>query len=293
MLIESYSPERMEPPRYKLLLDAGHAEYGPANLADADTTVVYYHGDPDDPKLHPEERAQFIKFLALAASSPNNWLDQDEDWTALVVITGTIHAHVQLFKTLAAQLMPSLDPAGYTPGGDDDYFDYYPSGMRFLREWALDLQEIIQSLPRQFYGDPGPVAVYMNVAADFVRREAERWVPNYSACANVGYDEFFTSEEANVYIPQLCEFYGLKNAPSGWAALGRKIGLPQRAYVRWNTPTQAEIDHLERLGEKWNPTYTEEQPYKEAVHGSENKPTTASRGLLSGYPNGTQSLGRL
>lgn len=277
MLIE---PSRQPPGFYTLLLDAGHAEYNlhPAAVYDPDGKFglgIEWFSQPEEGE-DPEEQVLFDQVFNLLKDSPNNWLSgEDEGWTTLVRISGQWTGLLYAFKDLAARLMPSLDPSGYTPGGDDDYYDYYPSGMRLLHEMALDLTEILAQGSVTFgdhYADPGPLGVYFAVVADYLRREANRWKPNYITCASVGYDDFFSSEEVEHYVKQACEYFDI-NPAAGWGwigwrrMLGRKFGLSEKAYARWASPTTEEREHMRKMNPQWEPTFTREQPpKKEETH---------------------------
>lgn len=159
-----------------ILIDGGHAEYSPIETYQKPSLEVIAIGMRDDlDRLIEDNIAVALKL----AESPNNWLtpgDRDDvEWTTLLRLTGAFHTHMQSFMLTAATLTPSLDPTGYTPGGDDDYFDYYPSGLRMLREWAIDLDEHAKTITfNDFYANPGFLGVYHNVLKDFLRREKAR-----------------------------------------------------------------------------------------------------------------------
>jgi hypothetical protein len=156
-----------------ILIDGGHTEYSPIETYQKPTLEVIAIGMQNDLDEDIEENFDLAMKLA---ESPNNWLtpgDRDDaSWTTLLRLSGSIYAHSTSFTLTAATLMPSLDPTGYRPGGDDDYFDYYPSGLRMLREWALDLEEATKGV--NYYKAPGFLGVYHNVLRDFLHREKHR-----------------------------------------------------------------------------------------------------------------------
>lgn len=90
-------------------------------------------------------------------------------WGTFVVIEGDLYAMNQLFTHWAGAMMISFDASGYLPGGDDTYFDYWPSAMEGLRGLAIDLDAIHANEP--FYKDPGFLGVYDHVLFDFLVNE--------------------------------------------------------------------------------------------------------------------------
>lgn len=77
--------------------------------------------------------------LEAAKSKGDNWYDQ---WGYTTRLHGSVYDLWRLFYAYANMIDPMCDPADYTPGGDDDTYDYYPSGFRALTEIAKDLDEL-------------------------------------------------------------------------------------------------------------------------------------------------------
>ena len=81
---------------------------------------------------------------------------------------------LRLWKTfydLANQLDPEQDPADYTPGGDDDTYDYYPSAFECLVHFA----EILDDLDERFIAaipeiDRAPGTMNANLGRRFTAR---------------------------------------------------------------------------------------------------------------------------
>jgi hypothetical protein len=187
-MILQASPESLT-----VLCDAGHGAYFPPKVKGLTTRSYSF----EDDNLQPIN----LKLYDKLAKSPNNWLSVGEyadRWTTAIRMKGRLHAHAEGFKLLAGSLMPCLDPAGYTPGGDDDTFDYYPSGLRFLREWAMDLDTHVKDLGTAdytmggwHYRDPGFHWVYTRVLLDLFRRERDRFEP-FPGCDTWDHDETVT-----------------------------------------------------------------------------------------------------
>lgn len=202
--------------RTTITLDAGHAEYGfkPASAYsnNEDFLITWFSYEDDRPEDH-EENLLWRRAFLLIKDSPNNWLDDSElenPWTNIVQLTtNNRNDFLEPFRDLASQLLPSLDPFGYTPGGDDDYYDYYPSGMRLLREFAIDLDQIFSKDIEKYGPDKGKprynfLRVYTFVAADFIRHELSRWEgPSYDG------ETPWTQEEVELYTRQLMEYYNI------------------------------------------------------------------------------------
>lgn len=73
--------------------------------------------------------------------------DVEARWGTAVRLQGSVFQIWRYFYTLASQLDPEYDPADYTPGGDDDTFDYYPSAFDAMEELAGDLDTMNTRLP--------------------------------------------------------------------------------------------------------------------------------------------------
>lgn len=125
--------------RARLLLDAGHGEYMlPKDIVANSWLVEEYE---DNAERLPEEYRWYLDL---------------DGWETVLLVEGDVHAIALGFYQLAMDLDPSMDPANYTPGGDDDTFDYWPSGMRLLHALALDLDRLTSNMtdPRRGAANP-------------------------------------------------------------------------------------------------------------------------------------------
>jgi hypothetical protein len=138
----------------ELQLNMGHTEYSfPLDEFD----FSFYSADEDDqPEMKP-----------LTELPRPQGIDPD-DWGTYLVFSGTRYHLKNAFVHLAAQLMPCLDPMGYRPGGDDDYFDYWPSGMEALKAFAKDLDQLFQDTTSIKFNF---TKIYFLVLQDFLVRE--------------------------------------------------------------------------------------------------------------------------
>ena len=144
-----------------LLLNVRHGEYNWGEIKDL--SEMFFSLDPRDPEW-PDDRDFIGKWVP-----EEYWATwKSEEWGTCVLVCGPVYRLLSAFHNLAAHVMPSLDPAGYTPGGDDDFFDYWPGAMECLREFAEDLTQVF---PDDFYAKPGFIGVYHNVVRDFLVRE--------------------------------------------------------------------------------------------------------------------------
>lgn len=124
-----------------LLLPLGHGEYG---IPDNDKVQVELWDayDREDGKEPPRWLAAHEEALRLAGGNYAEPLPSEGDatgWGTLALLTGSVYELWRMFYQFANQLDPEQDPAGYTPGGDDDTFDYYPSGFECMEAWAGDM----------------------------------------------------------------------------------------------------------------------------------------------------------
>jgi len=177
-------------PHAEVFFDLRHGEYPfPTDQLDAE---IYHHIE-DDVDRDWAERKGFKD----AADLPEDLIDTiDEDlrnWGTPIIVKGPLGLHASAFQLFAGKLMPSLDPSGYTPGGDDDYFDYWPGAMEALREYAVMLDELHEG--QSFYEKPGFLGVYHNVLVDFLTREVDR-------------REDWQWEHIPQYIEELAEAWG-------------------------------------------------------------------------------------
>lgn len=118
----------------ELLLNAGHNEYSiPENDVPSKSIVR------QEWSLDPEEEGCPCSPSQLRAIDAEVGPD---GWETVVRVQGPVVDIATAFYRLAMNLDPSMDPASYTPCGDDDTFDYWPSGMRLLHQLATDLDNL-------------------------------------------------------------------------------------------------------------------------------------------------------
>jgi hypothetical protein len=155
----------------EVLVFLGHAEYSWGTVKGLKET--YYTFDLEELAEPTDER--FKKSEDMRSLPEGVWKPFEEEysgWGTFVMVEGTLFDHHRAFEGWAASMMCSLDPSGHKPGGDDDYFDYWPSGMEGLRTYAIDLDEVYKAYGfGDFYTDPGFLGVYDNVLLDFLVRE--------------------------------------------------------------------------------------------------------------------------
>jgi hypothetical protein len=114
-----------------VVLNVGHGEY-PVEIGE----VVWDCGDDEN----PIRKIDLAPLLVRNDEYEGLWYDHDLfAWGTLVRYTGPVFALAKEFYRFSTTVDPEFDPADYTPGGDDDSFDYYPSAIRVLYEMALDL----------------------------------------------------------------------------------------------------------------------------------------------------------
>ena len=138
-------------------------EYG-SRFHQGEATLAYFagHGEYWFDELHGPRGLQFTlkvqKWDVYVAEEEGtkapNWVKalpdyEPEGWGTFVRISGPVYDLWHAFYTLTHQLDPEFDPADYTPGGDDDTFDYYPSGFAWAAEWAKDLDELDEKFATQ------------------------------------------------------------------------------------------------------------------------------------------------
>jgi hypothetical protein len=149
-----------------MLLNVRHGEYHWGQVEGIKETVYTLSAQEEE-----EGNGTFIGNSTIPEEHWEAW--KQDDWGTVILIEGPFFRIVEAFQKLAAALMPSLDPSGYTPGGDDDFFDYWPGGMECLREFAIDLRSLVpdDGLVGAFYAKPGFMGVYRAVQVDFLVRE--------------------------------------------------------------------------------------------------------------------------
>lgn len=144
-MIVSFTPPHYEHPREykspwergaaKLLLHMGHNEYGPPEHPAVDI-------DPYSADMEMPEWAMAVRNRALAQDPLFAETFGPDAWASVALLTGGVFDLWGMFYEFANKLDPQQDPADYTPGGDDDTFDYYPSAFECLTMWARDLDEL-------------------------------------------------------------------------------------------------------------------------------------------------------
>jgi hypothetical protein len=92
---------------------------------------------------NPEPNPVWLSASVAAESLAQAKADSETEGT-WILLEGEVNELWKQFYELAGDLDPALDPAGYTPGGDDDTYDYYPTHFEVLAAWAQDLDAIIE-----------------------------------------------------------------------------------------------------------------------------------------------------
>lgn len=119
----------------RLLLDAGHAEYMPT------TGHIEVIWAPLDEFVEPLEsdavaaEALRIRLRAKYADWAPALEPYDPTWCQVIEWAGTQAQADAAFDNL-------LEQVAHVPSGDDDTFDYWPSGARLLLQIASDLDRI-------------------------------------------------------------------------------------------------------------------------------------------------------
>lgn len=116
-------------PLKSIVVSAGHAEY----MGNAPVTLEYLWG-MDDAYGEDGEALDYDSLPEkFDAKNPGVTVgDWDLGWQHIVRLSGTQESLVAYYKSLVEQLR-------VTPSGDDDTFDYYPSGVRYAAEIGGDL----------------------------------------------------------------------------------------------------------------------------------------------------------
>jgi hypothetical protein len=116
-------------PVMNFMVSGGHAEYLPANLGEQ-MIVVWdpYHDADNDASWTDEQLAE--RYTHNVGSTPKQgW---DLSWQ-------NIYRIIALRSQVEQALEDLLDDLATGPSGDDDVFDYWPSGVRMAREIAAEL----------------------------------------------------------------------------------------------------------------------------------------------------------
>lgn len=131
-----------------LVLNAGHGEYGiydnERGFDDLKVTAWAHDAEDFSPKAGVKKLTDGL--WKKAAQSDDWYDDSDRGWVTVLTVVGDVYYIAQAFYRLAMDLDPRMDPADYTPGGDDDTFDYWPSGMRLLYQLACNLDDLTANM---------------------------------------------------------------------------------------------------------------------------------------------------
>jgi hypothetical protein len=99
-----------------------------------------YELEPDDPKAAPPVWVKNrIARAQNGGSSNGDWMFVYPGHAAVISLQGPVVNLWRRFYSFANSVDPECDPTDYTPGGDDDTYDYYPGAFAALAEWANDL----------------------------------------------------------------------------------------------------------------------------------------------------------
>lgn len=113
-------------------LNAGHAEVLP-DVCWTTWRVAFSFDYDDDPSESAEDTARTKANRAVYNGTlPQEYASDDWDpsWQKIYKVTGTLKEHAEdLISFLGGQLE-------FRPTGDDDVFNYWPSGIRLAWEWA-------------------------------------------------------------------------------------------------------------------------------------------------------------
>lgn len=195
----------------EVLVFLGHTEFGWGEDPEGVEVIFYTFEDEyvgertnvprQDPMHHMHELPEEV------------WKPFEEDfgeWGTFAVIKGPLYRLQGMFVQWAGSLMVSLDPSGYLPGGDDTYFDYWPSGMEGLRGFAKDLDAIHEADTVLYEGDSF-LGVYDTVLLDFLVNEKLRnkddwlWEHIPDLIAELAGDYSMTKAECTDYICALAQ----------------------------------------------------------------------------------------
>jgi hypothetical protein len=133
-------------------VSAGHAEYWVDGVADVVVTELWPSNlDPYDDFADEDEMLARYQAGNGGQLPPGDYVDLG--WEHVVRVTGT---RAGVIKTL----LRLVDMVGVAPSGDDDVFDYWPSGSRFALGVAAQLGEhwvaMVTELVRAVAADLGP-----------------------------------------------------------------------------------------------------------------------------------------
>lgn len=160
-----------------IFVNIRHGEYGLPNIESKHYPMKFEYYTLDTDNWGSKDNVKDLRTSNVPITVWKPLEDEYGSWGTFLTVEGLLYGHFEAFSVFAGTLMPSLDPSGYRPGGDDDFFDYYPSGLDALREYALDLDELNRTKHKgmsSFYMKPGFLGVYHNVLLDFFVREARR-----------------------------------------------------------------------------------------------------------------------
>jgi hypothetical protein len=134
----------VKPRNYHLVLDAGHGEYMPG-VAQGRTLF--------DPTEHDwvegDEEVALAKLREHLPPEALGFEPYDPTWNIIVELEGTIEELAAAFESL-------LGDVSGVPSGDDDTFDYWPSGARMLLAFAEDMDELYAGRVYELRGSRSP-----------------------------------------------------------------------------------------------------------------------------------------
>lgn len=158
----------------EILVYFGHTEFSWGEDPEG-VTLTYYTFDKEDlgDQVNYPRKDPLHDMRTLPEEVYKPFEEDFGEWGTFVMIDGPLYTIQQMFTAWAASMMVSLDPSGYLPGGDDTYFDYWPSGMEGLRGLAIDLDAIHKGSTILYEGDSF-LRVYDHVLTDFLVGEWER-----------------------------------------------------------------------------------------------------------------------
>jgi hypothetical protein len=110
-----------------LLVSVGHGEYLPAAVADLNATPVWDPGADDNIDHTADPDQALARYRQLVGADPTG--DWNLTWETVQRWTGPRSA-------VDAALGSLLDKIAAAPSGDDDTYDYWPSGVRLALQVA-------------------------------------------------------------------------------------------------------------------------------------------------------------
>jgi hypothetical protein len=129
---------RVIPRDIHLVLDVGHAEYLPQVRYCVKMNVLW---DPlhDDTVFEDDPQADGLMRLSLPAEIKTEFQAYDPTWCQVIELKGALNELDAIFGELLEQIEA-------VPHGDDDTFDYWPSGARLVMQLARDLDQVDEGM---------------------------------------------------------------------------------------------------------------------------------------------------